>query len=126
MAENICIDTWIFPVMGISLTFTIAIECLTALLWGMRKPLSLLLTAAVNLLTNPAVVAAYYLIGSRITGGKSSWVMTAAAMMLEAAAICAEAVCYKWADQKMRRPWLFSLTANMASYWIGVGIQRLI
>ncbi len=125
MLENICIDTWIFPVMGISLTLTIAIECLTALLWGIRKPLSFLLTAAVNLLTNPAVVAAYYLIGSGISGEKSSWFMTAAAMMLEVAAICAEAVCYKWADQKMRHPWLFSLTANMASYWIGIGIQRL-
>ena len=72
MLENTCIDTWIFPVMGISLTLTITIECLTALLWGARKPLSFLLTAAVNLLTNPAVVAAYYLIGSEINGETSS------------------------------------------------------
>ena len=126
MLENTCIDTWIFPVMGISLTLTITIECLTALLWGARKPLPFLLTAAVNLLTNPAVVAAYYLIGSEINGETSSWFMAAATVLLDAAAICLEAVCYQWADRKLRRPWLFSLTANMASYWIGKGIQRLI
>ena len=62
---------WIFPVMGISLALTIVVEAGAAFLWNIRNPWDLALTGAVNLLTNPAVVAAYYLTAGfvRIWGG---------------------------------------------------------
>lgn len=120
---------WIVPVMGVSLALTIFIEAGTALLWKIRNPWDLALTGAVNLLTNPAVVAVYYLAENAVrVQGKAEriWILIPLKVILEAAAIGTEAVCYKAAGRTIRCPWMFSITANMASYWIGAGLQRIL
>lgn len=129
MQENIFMGLWIFPVMGISLALTIVVEAGAAFLWNIRNPWDLALTGAVNLLTNPAVVAAYYLTAGfvRIWGGTEwLWILSPVKVILEVSAICAEAVCYKAAGRAVSRPWLFSLTANTASYFIGAGLQWML
>ncbi len=112
--------------MGISLAMTLIIEILIALLWKIRDPLSLLLVAAVNLLTNPAVVAIYYLMAylSGKWAGSKVLSLTTVKLLLEGGVVCVEAICCRWADKSMAHPWLFSLTANAGSYWIGAGIQK--
>lgn len=115
--------------MGISLALTTVIEAGAALLWKIRNPWDLFLTGAVNLLTNPAVVAAYYLTASAVRtwgGMEGLWILIPVKMVLEVSAICIEAVCYKAAGRKICCPWLFSFTANMASYWIGAGLQWIL
>lgn len=129
MLENIFMGPWIFPVMGISLALTIVVEAGAAFLWNIRNPWDLALTGAVNLLTNPAVVAAYYLTAGivRIWGGSEwLWILIPVKVLFEASAICVEAVCYKAAGRDIPCPWLFSLIANMASYFIGAGLQWML
>lgn len=120
---------WIFPVMGISLVLTTVIEAGMALLWKIRNPWDLFLTGAVNLLTNPAVVAAYYLTANAVRtwgGMEGLWILIPVKVILEVSAICIEAVCYKAAGRDIPCPWLFSLIANMASYFIGAGLQWML
>ena len=116
----------IFPVMAVSLGLTLVIEIAVAFFWRIQSPRVLLLVAAVNLLTNPIVVAGYYLACWLVLrnfpetqGMERAWILKGVKLLLEASAIGAEAFCYGLASREIRHPWIFSLLANSLSYFIG-------
>lgn len=97
---------------ALSLALTLVIEGAAAALWGLRGR-DLLLCALVNLLTNPAVVLLHLLF-------PSPWVTA----VLELAAVAVEALYYRRYGERVRRPWVFSLIANGASFGLGLLISH--
>ncbi|NCB63459.1 MAG: hypothetical protein EOM52_07565 [Clostridia bacterium] len=90
------------------LALTLALELLVALLWGLRRR-DLLLCVLANVLTNPAVNLAYLLV-------PTAWTV----LFAECAAVGAEACCYRFCGEGIRRPLLLSLAANTLSFCVGV------
>ena len=107
--------------LAVSLALTLALEAAFFLLLGKRDKKDLLLLILVNVLTNPIVVTAYWLAAS-YTDWNVNWVLAP----LELFAVLAEGYYYKKYGRDFRRPFLFSLGANMFSFWVGVLIQRFI
>ena len=112
--------------MAVSLGLTLIIEIVFALFWRLQSPRELLLVGAVNLLTNPIVVAGYYLARWLVLkdfpgapGMESAWILKGVKLLLEAAAIGTEAFSYRMASRDIQNPWLFSLLANSLSYFTG-------
>ena len=105
--------------LALSLALTVLLEEAFALLYGLRSPRLLALTALVNLLTNPPVVLLYYLLplgpGGRLL----------LKLFLEGAAIAVEGFCYK-AYGQLPRPFWFSFCANVFSYGTGFILGKLI
>lgn len=99
--------------LGISLGLTLAIELLFALVTGKRGR-DLVLVSLVNIITNPAVVTAYFL--SSLYTAIHPAVMKA---VLEIMAVAVEALYYKKFGDAIRRPILFSIAANAFSFGIG-------
>jgi hypothetical protein len=99
--------------LGVSLSLTLVLELLFALVSGKRGK-DLVLVCLVNVMTNPAVVLVYYL-AVHFTAVPSAAVKA----VLEILAVAAEAFIYKSRGAGFRRPLLFSLGANMLSFWIG-------
>ena len=81
----------------------------------------LLLVMLVNLLTNPVVVLLYW-----IAVLFTKWNTAIVIIPLELFAIVVEGYYYKKYGRDFKYPCLFSLTANMCSFWIGVLIQSLL
>lgn len=106
---------WIWEALGISLSLTIALEFLFAVLVGIRNKKDLLLLILVNILTNPPTVLIYYLLAFYTSWNK--WLIQ---IPLEILVIFVEATYYKSYGKEFRRPFLFSLLANMFSYGIGI------
>lgn len=104
--------------LAISLALTLALETVFYLLFGKRNKKDLLLVALVNILTNPAVVLIYWL--AVLRAGWNSVIVT---IPLEALAILTEGYYYKKYSADFKRPYLFSLAANVFSYGTGVLIQ---
>lgn len=111
---------WIFPALLVSLAVTVALEEGFCLLAGIRNRWDLALAALVNLLTNPAVVFLYCM--NRLYGGLNPAAVT---IVLELAAVAAEAVCYRAAAREIRHPWLFSAGANAFSCLLGAAVLSL-
>ncbi|MCL1810352.1 MAG: hypothetical protein FWG42_11410 [Clostridiales bacterium] len=103
-----------------SLILTIAFETGFFLLTGKRGKKDLLLVVLANVLTNPVVVLLYWL-SAYYTEWNSAIVLTP----LELFAILTEGYCYRKYGQGFKRPYLFSLAANVFSFWVGVLIQLL-
>ena len=105
----------LFQGMAISLVMTLALELAYARLWGVRGGHDLILTILVNVLTNPIVVfsISYFRI-KRFSGNRG--LLTAG---LEIFAVVTEALLYRRFSRTIRRPWLFSLSANAFSYAVG-------
>ncbi len=101
-----------------ALALTLALELGYALVWGVRGRRALALVALVNCLTNPPVNL-LYTYGVTL-GGLPDWPVTA---VLECAAVLAEWLVYRRAEDAPRRPFLFSLCANAFSYCAGCLIQ---
>lgn len=116
------LGTWIFPVMGISLGLTLIVELAFALACRVRGGWELALVAAVNVLTNPAVVAGYYL-GRMAVPAAWLWALK---LGLEISAFAAEALCYRMCSRQIRRPWQFSAAANLLSYGSGLVFMYLL
>ena len=106
--------------LAVSLTLTVAIEGITALLWGLRGRRELTLTVLVNCLTNPAAVLLRW-----VSLGLWHWSGPWPLLALEAAVVLAEWRCYRAFSRKLRRPLLFSLTANAASFGAGCLLNLL-
>lgn len=106
----------IFKYMGISLGLTLALELIFALVCRVRNKKDLLLVCLVNVITNPVVVFLYYL-----TVGKG-WSLLVLAL-LEVLAVVAEALFYKSYAEKISRPVLFAIGANIFSFFTGKMIQ---
>jgi hypothetical protein len=97
----------------LSLGCTLVLELLFAVALGKRGK-DLLLVCLVNVMTNPVVVLVYYL-AVHFTALQPVLVKA----VLEAFAVLAEAYLYKTYGSRFRRPLLFSLGANMFSFWTG-------
>lgn len=106
--------------LAISLALTLIIEVCFFILTGKRNKKDLLLTVAVNVVTNPVVVLMFWL--SLYT----DWNRVAVMVPLELCAVCTEGYYYKKCGQDFKRPYLFSVAANAVSFIIGVLLQQLI
>jgi len=96
----------IFLSLAVSLLLTIATESLVAVLWGLRRKETFLVLLLCNCLTNPVVVYLHGLLGLT--------------MVLEAAAVLVEWLCYRARAPEVKRPLLFSIVANGASFLLGL------
>lgn len=105
----------------LSLVLTLAFEIAFFLLVNKRSKKDLLLVALVNILTNPVVVLLYWL-----SVLYTEWNSALVTIPLELFAIVTEGYYYKKYSQCIRYPYLFSLAANMFSFWSGVFIQWLL
>lgn len=105
----------------VSLVLTILLEIGFFLLTGKRNKKDLILVVLVNVLTNPIVVLLYW-----IAAMYTNWNAYFVKVPLELFAILTEGYYYKSRGISFRRPYLFSLGANMFSFWIGVLIQLLL
>lgn len=97
----------------ISLGLTLALELLTAWCWHIRRR-DLLLVALANALTNPVVVLVHQQCGG------SLWLGT---VVPELAAVAVEAGIYLRLENRIARPVLFAVLANILSYSAGAALQ---
>jgi len=105
----------------ISLALTLVLEAVFFLLAGKRNKKDFLLVLLVNLLTNPVVVLCYWL-----TILYTDLNIAIILIPLELFAVLTEGYYYKKYGNNFRRPYLFSITANMFSFWLGVLLQQFI
>ena len=99
--------THIILSLTVSLTLTLIIELSFALAMRVRGR-DLLLVTLVNVLTNPIVVSV------------SLFVMPMLIIPLEIAAVLTEAFFYHRYADNIKRPFVFSLSANLISYTFGL------
>jgi len=107
--------------LAVSLIFTVILEAGFFLLTGKRSKKDLLLTVMANIITNPAVVLLYWL--AVLNTGFNRAIIK---IPLELFAILTEGYYYKKYGQDFKRPYLFSVAANVFSFSIGVFIQKFI
>ena len=107
-------------ILAVSLLLTLVFEEGFALVWGLRGKRELGLVALVNILTNPAVVLLYY-----TATGPLRWSAIPVTVVLEAAAILVEWLCYRAFSDQVKRPFLFALLINLFSYGAGCVINLL-
>ena len=100
--------------LAISLVLTLALEAVFFLLIGKRDKKDLLLLLLVNVITNPIVVLSFWLAALY-----ANWNARLILIPLELFAVLAEGYYYKKHGRHFRRPYLFSLTANMISFGAG-------
>jgi len=112
---------WIFKVLAMSLISTIVLELLIALVEGVRNKMDILLVVLVNILTNPFVVSVYY-----ITLYYTRLNRILIVLLLEVSAVVVEWICYRYAGDKIKRPFLLSLSANCFSYFTGLIFDYLL
>ncbi|MGN0587251.1 MAG: hypothetical protein ACI4JF_08195 [Oscillospiraceae bacterium] len=103
--------------MAISLLLTIAVEVTVGYILGARKK-QLIIILAVNLLTNPAVNALYHAL-NLYTDIHKAVIMAA----LEISAVTAEWIIYS--RNEFKRPLVFSVILNAASYFTGVLLNNI-
>lgn len=106
--------------LAVSLMLTIAFEIGFFLLTGKRDKKDLLLLVLLNALTNPLVVLLYW-----IASIHTNWNTSVIKMPLELFAILTEGYYYQKYGCVFRRPYIFSIAANMFSFWLGVLLQYL-
>ena len=107
--------------LGVSLVLTLVLETGFFLLIGKRNKKDLLLLLLVNLLTNPALVLTYWLAVLY-----TDWSSVIIIIPLEVLAVLIEGCYYKKYGCDFKRPYLFSLAANIFSYGTGLLMQFLI
>lgn len=106
--------------LAVSLLLTLAFEEGFALCRGLRGQRELGLVALVNVLTNPPVVLLYH-----TATGLWRWPAVPVALALETAAVVVEWRCYRAYSERVRRPFLFALLANLFSCGAGCVINLL-
>lgn len=94
----------------VSLSLTLVLEGLFALIWGVRGKGDWLLLLIANVVTNPIVVSLYSL-------GLNGWPAVAA---MELAAVLAEGLAYRRWGKTTGPAFLFSLCANCFSFFSGL------
>ena len=107
--------TLLLPALGLSLFLTLVLEGLFGLIWGVKGKRDWLLLLLVNVVTNPTVVTLHYCVSS-------GWAFTA---VLEISAVLAEWLAYRRWGRTARPAFLFSLCANVFSYFSGVLLNCL-
>ena len=111
----------LLPGLAISLGMTLVFELAYALLWGIRGTREFIPVVLVNVLTNPIVVFVYYFVWFRRLPVSRGLVT----LLMEAWAVVTEALLYRKYSPAIRRPWLFSLSANAVSFAAGELINGL-
>ena len=111
--------------LGISLLFTLILELVFALAWSIRTPelrskRELTLVVLVNTLTNPVVVLLANTALAHWHWG-ALWLIP----VLELGAILTEWLCYRACSYAIRRPFGFSLCANLFSVLTGFALNLL-
>ena len=106
--------------LALSLGLTITLESGFFLLVGKRDKKDWLLLLLVNVLTNPVVVLAFWLVSLY-----TDWNARLMLIPLELFAVLTEGFYYKKYGRSFRRPYLFSLAANMASFGVGELIKLI-
>jgi len=106
--------------LALSLMLTIILEAGFFLIVGKRDKKDLLLLLLVNVITNPVVVLSFWLVALY-----TDWNPYIVLIPLELFAVLTEGYYYKKYGRCFRRPYLFSLAANLVSFGTGVLIQRL-
>ena len=106
--------------LTLSLALTITLEAGFFLVVGKRDKKDLLLLLLVNVLTNPVVVLSFCLLV--LYTDLNPYI---ALIPLELFAVLTEGRYYKKYGRCFRRPYLFSLAANIVSFGTGALIQRL-
>ncbi|MCL2164820.1 MAG: hypothetical protein FWH55_10630 [Oscillospiraceae bacterium] len=104
-----------------SLALTLALEAGFFFLTGKRDRKDLLLLLLVNVLTNPVVVLSFWL--AALYTDWNTYIILAP---LELFAVLIEGYYYKKYGLSFRRPYLFSLFANIISFGIGEMVQHLL
>ncbi|MCL2140368.1 MAG: hypothetical protein FWH42_01620 [Dehalococcoidia bacterium] len=107
-------------ILILSLLLTEVLEVVFFLLVGKRSGKDLLVVLLVNLFTNPAVVLAYWW---ALTYTK--WNLLVVIILLELFAVLFEGCYYKCYGHGFKRPFLFSVGANLFSFSIGLFLQML-
>jgi len=107
--------------LAVSLALTLALEAGFFLIAGKRDKKDLLLLILVNILTNPVVVLAYWL-AVLYTDYHAVIII----VPLEVFAVLVEGCFYRKYSRSFKRPYLFSLAANVFSYGAGLLIQLVI
>lgn len=117
---------YLIRMFGISLMLTLAIELAVAFLFGMRMRKDILLVVLVNVFTNPPTVLCNWLCRLYLPDYHRVPVQLA----IEAVVIAVEALVYcgyakdeRW---QIRRPVLFSLTANGCSWLLGLLVGGIV
>lgn len=95
----------------ISLGLTLLFEVPFAYIWGLRSRHNITVAVLVNVLTNPVVVLLNAL--------------CMPILLLEAAAIAVEAVCYRSCGKEIHLPLLLACCANVFSYSMGLLLQAV-
>lgn len=104
----------------ISLVLTVVLEEAFALVAGKRLTKDLALVLLVNVITNPLVVAVYYICTGYMD--VNPWAIQ---LPLEAGVVLAEGWYYKHYGSCFKKPILFSLGANLFSYGAGILLNLL-
>ena len=101
----------------VSFALTLVLETGIFLIYKRGKFLKkdLLLVVLVNIITNPIVVLAYWLV-MLYTG----WNIVIVIILLETFAVLTEGYCYKKYGHDFKHPYLFSFVANTFSFGIGM------
>jgi len=105
----------------ISLVLTLILEVGFYLLICKRNKKDLLLVILVNMLTNPIVVLTYWLFYLN-----TNWNTTLIKIPLELFAITVEGFYYNKYSQEIKKPFIFSIAANLFSFSVGVLIQHFL
>ena len=110
----------------LSLLLTVALEIgffilISRLFTNKRDKKDFLLVILVNVLTNPVVVLLYWLAALY-----TNWNIVIVLLPLELFAIFTEGYYYKKYSSGFRRPYLFSVAANVFSFGTGLLIQLFI
>ena len=110
-----------FTAFAVSFLLTLAFEYPVALLFRVRRKMDLLLILPINLLTNPAVVAANMLLQPLYPFHPLSL-----QIFLEILVVAAEYKLYQMYAADTPHPFLLSLCANSFSYGMGLLIQSIL
>lgn len=108
--------------MGIALLLTIFLECLFGAIWGVKGGRNYIIMLLANLLTNPLVniIHIYFAYEMRLDGQ----VMIIITALLEISAVTLEWLVYK-SRTDIKKPFLFSLSANGFSFLCGILINLM-
>jgi len=106
--------------LALSLALTLTLEIIFFLLTKKRNKKDLLLLILVNILTNPIIVLSFWLVGFY-----TNWDAYVPLIPLELFAVLTEGYYYKKYGCNFHRPYLFSFTVNMFSFWVGILVQHL-
>lgn len=108
--------------MGIALLLTILLEGLFGAIWGVKGGRNYIIMLLANLLTNPLVnIIHIYFAYEMKLDGLAMVIITA---LLEISAVTLEWLVYK-SRTDIKKPFLFSLSANGFSFLCGILINLL-